>query len=504
MLAVALKLVFVQADLLQRVEERVDRAVAGALQLDLVGAVNEQSALEMHIILAVFAFFINFSACELIFGRMVEIVVLKDLKQLLGDQLALELLTLCLHQLGELRMHALGQVVAEGVAHHKRGAALSGLRVDADDRLIFSADVRRIDGQIGDLPVFGTAVAHILIALVDSVLMGAGEGGEHQLADIGLTRVDTHIGAALVDVAEMGEMTEIELRVNALCVHIQAHGDDIHIAGALAVAKERALHALGACQQRQLAGGNAAAAVVVRMNADDRRITVLQMADKVFDLVGIGVGCAHLNGVRQVEDHRVFLGRAELFDHAVADGNGVVRLGAAEALGRIFKTDVGVACIFVGQSFDQTRALHGDVDHALHVGFENDLSLQGRSGIIEMHDDILRALDRLKGLVDQVLACLHQNLDRHIVGDMVLLDQLTADLILGFRGARKADLDFLKAYIDQGVEEFELFFEIHRVDQRLVAVAQINAAPDGRLVNDVVRPLAVGQINLFKGDVLVE
>ena len=502
-LAVASELVAVQTDLLERVEERVDGAVARALELDLAFAVDLQAALEVDVISAVLALLVDFAAGELELGGAVEVVFLEHLKQLSGNQLSAERLALCLHQGGKFGVHPFGHVVAEVVAHHESCAALARLRVDADDRLVLSADVGGVDREIGDLPVFGAAFAHVAIALVDGVLMRAGEGGEYQLADIRLTRVDLHVGAALIDVAQMRQVAEIELRVDALRIHIESHRYDVHVARALAVAEESSLHTLGTCQQCQLACRHAAAAVVVGVNADDCRLAVFQVADEVFNLVGIGVGRAHLHRVGQVEDHGILLGGAELLHHAVTDHDGVVGLGAAEALGRILKADIGVARIFVGQLPDQACALNGDIGHTLHIGLKDDLSLEGGGGVVEMHDDVFGALDGFKGLLDQVLARLHQNLNGHVVGNVVVLDQFAANFVLGFRRAGKADLDFLKAHIHQRMEELELFRKVHRVDQRLIAVAQIDAAPDRRLGDGVVRPPAVRQVDLLERNVLL-
>ena len=242
----------------------------------------------------------------------------------------------------------------------------------------------------------------------------------------------------------------------------------------------------------------------MRMNADDCRFSVFEVADKVLDLVGVGVRRAHLNGVRKVENDGVLLCGAELLHHAVTDLDGIIHLGAAEALGGVLKADVGITRVFVGELLDQARAVDGDIDNALHVGFENNLSLQGRGGVIEVDDDVLCAFDRFKGLFDQMLTRLNKNLNRHIVGNVVFLDQLAADLVLGFRSAGEADLDFLEAHVAESVEEFELLGERHGVDKRLIAVAKIDAAPDGRLGDGVVRPGAVGEMHLLKGNVLLE
>ena len=74
---------------------------------------------------------------------------------------------------------------------------LARLGVDADDGLVLAAHVGGIDGQIGHLPVLGAALLHVAGALVDGVLVGAGEGGEHQLTHIGLPLADLHLGDPL-------------------------------------------------------------------------------------------------------------------------------------------------------------------------------------------------------------------------------------------------------------------------------------------------------------------
>ena len=57
--------------------------------------------------------------------------------------------------------------------------------------------------------------------------------------------------------------------MDAVRVEVQGDGDDVEVAGALAVAEERALDAVGAGQQAELGGGDAGAAVVVRVQRDD-------------------------------------------------------------------------------------------------------------------------------------------------------------------------------------------------------------------------------------------
>ena len=79
-----------------------------------------------------------------------------------------------------------------------------------------------------------------------------------------------------------------------MTVHVHGQGDGIHVAGALTVAEQAALHTLGTGQHGQLGAGHAGAAVVVGVGGDDDAVTVLQVLVTVLDLVGIHMGHAHL------------------------------------------------------------------------------------------------------------------------------------------------------------------------------------------------------------------
>ena len=212
----------------------------------------------------------------------------------------------------------------------------------------------------------------------------------------------------------------------------------------------------------------------------------------------------HLDGVRQVQNNLVFGRRAERFQHLLADQNGIVDLRAGEAFGGILIADVraGAGDLLLRQLANQLRALHRDVDDALHIGLEHNLALERRGGIIEMNDDVFRAVDRFKRFLNEVRAALHEHLNGHVVRDQVPLDQRAADLILRLRSGGKADLNLLEADLNQRFEKQQLLLEVHRIDQRLVAVAQVNAAPDRRFCDHLVGPGAVRQGHRRKRNVL--
>src|SRR5258708_3794636 len=80
---------------------------------------------------------------------------------------------------------------------------------------------------------------------------------------------------------------------------------------------------------------------------------------------------------------------------------------------------------------------------------------------------------RIERSPDDLLARLRQHLDGHVVRNQALLDQLAHEVVIRLRRRRKTDLDFLVAHLDQQLEHPELAFRVHRLDQRLVTVAQI-------------------------------
>jgi len=84
-------------------------------------------------------------------------------------------------------------------------------------------------------------------------------------------------------------------------------------------------------------------------------------------------------------------------------------------------------------------------------------------------------------------------LNGHIVGDQPLLDDLPDKIKIGLRSRRKSDLDFLEADLDQHVEHAPLARGIHRLDQRLIAIAKIDAAPLRRLIDHAAGPGSIGQ-----------
>ena len=187
-----------------------------------------------------------------------------------------------------------------------RHATLAGLGVHTDDRLVGASNILRIDRQIRHQPYelvqIGTSTigGHLtsLKALLNGVLMGTGERGEHEVARIGVTLGDLDLIAVFDGLANLRNIRVVDLRIDALGQEIQAKRDQIDVAGALAIAQQAALHTVGAGQHRKLGCGDAHTFVVMRVQGQHDGVAVVEVVGHVFDLVREHVRSGHFDGGR--------------------------------------------------------------------------------------------------------------------------------------------------------------------------------------------------------------
>jgi len=124
-------------------------------------------------------------------------------------------------------------------------AAFARLAVDPDHRFIAAANVARIERQVGDLPAGFLPRCTFGKAFADGVLMGAGKGGKDQLTGIRVARMQRQLITRRHRLNHLLHIAEIKPRRHALGVEIQRQRHQINVAGALAVAKQAALDAIG-------------------------------------------------------------------------------------------------------------------------------------------------------------------------------------------------------------------------------------------------------------------
>jgi hypothetical protein len=100
-----------------------------------------------------------------------------------------------------------------------------------------------------------------------------------------------------------------------------------------------------------------------------------------------------------------------------------------------------------------------------------------------------------------MLAGLHKHLHMNVVRDVILFDQPADKREFGIGSGWESDLDLLEASAYQEVKHFQLLLHAHWHGKRLIAVAEVDAAPDRGLGDGAVWPLAIGQIDGVKGSV---
>ena len=97
--------------------------------------------------------------------------------------------------------------------------------------------------------------------------MGTGEGGEHQVSRIGHPLVNLHAREALVGLPHLHNIGKIQPAVHTVTHHVDGYRHQVHIARALSVAEKSSFHPVGPRQDAELRIADAAAPVIVGMDA---------------------------------------------------------------------------------------------------------------------------------------------------------------------------------------------------------------------------------------------
>ena len=127
-------------------------------------------------------------------------------------------------------------------------------------------------------------------------------------------------------------MAQLQLRVNALAVQIQRHGNDVHVAGTLTVPHQRAFYTVSAGHHAKLRRRHGTAAVVVRVQRNKQAVSIGHSIAEPLDLVGIDIRRTHLDGRGKVNNHRVLGGRLPYRGDGIAGLYGKIQLGTGKAL----------------------------------------------------------------------------------------------------------------------------------------------------------------------------
>ena len=213
-------------------------------------------------------------------------------------------------------------------------------------------------------------------ALLDCVLVASRKSGEHKFPGIWMARVYGQLVAIFDRLDHLIDIGEIEPRMQTLRVHVECNGNEVDIASALTIAKQAALDAVAPCQQAQLGCGDSGAAVIMRVQTDNHRFAVRNIAAEILNLIRIDVGHCRLYGGRQVEYDRLFNGRLQDFHNGAANFDAEIQFGSREGFRRIFKMPIGL-WIFCGLLCQDLRPFNRNRLHARLIEIENNVTPSG-------------------------------------------------------------------------------------------------------------------------------
>ena len=151
-----------------------------------------------------------------------------------------------------------------------------------------------------------------------------------------------------------------------------------------------------------------------------------------FDHVGKDVRRGMLDRRRQVNDALALRVRLPHLCHGVHDALAKRELRSREHLWRVLEHPVR-SRLLGGELGEETCVARGQLHDAVLVEPEHDLAHHRRSRVVEVHDRAPGTAQRFESAADERLARLREDLDRHIVGNELLIDELADEIELDLR-----------------------------------------------------------------------
>src|SRR5271157_4447171 len=146
--------------------------------------------------------------------------------------------------------------------------------------------------------------------------------------------------AFLSNGSDRTNVAKIQARINALCIHIERYGNDIHIASTLTVSEERPFHTIRTGEQAQLGASDPRSAIIVCVQADDGCLAIAQVLAEPLDLVCMNIRCRDFNSDRKIENDLVLRSWLPYINNSFADLKGEIDLGRRKAFGRVLHNDL--------------------------------------------------------------------------------------------------------------------------------------------------------------------
>ena len=207
--------------------------------------------------------------------------------------------------------------------------------------------------------------------------MATRECGKHQVASIGLPGMNLYLRAGLANRANFVHVAEIQQRIYTLTVQVHGHGNDVHIASALAIAQQGAFNTIGTGHYRELGSRNGTSAIIMSVQTHHHGVSPVDMSAEKFNLIRKDIGCGHFHSSREIDDAFLLCRWLPDIDYRITHVHGIINFSAGKTLRGVLENPIGLR-VLLSESFYVSGAGNRNINNPLLAGFKNLLPLHNR------------------------------------------------------------------------------------------------------------------------------
>ena len=257
-----------------------------------------------------------------------------------------------------------------------------------------------------------------------------------------------NVGDLFRDRDETLDIVKVKFRVYTLREHIESKGYNIHIPGTFAIAKQCAFNPFATGHKCKFCSGYRAPSVIMGMQANKNRLTILQIIAKPLYLIGIHIGCCHFNRGRKVNNNRIVRCRFPYVHNCLTNMERKIQLCPGKTFRRIFIAKTGFR-IFGSFLPDHRRAFNSKCCDLITTHLKNSPALKCGCGVVKMHHYIFCPFHCLESFLNEVSTCRSEDLNGNIIRDKIILNKSTGKIKFDLRGRWKANLNLFKTNISE-------------------------------------------------------
>src|SRR3989338_4391861 len=228
-------------------------------------------------------------------------------------------------------------------------------------------------------------------------------------------------------------------------MQVQCQRNNVNVASSFAVSEKRSFDSFCARHLRKFRCCDGRSPVIVAVNAYDGFIALLQISYEPFNLVCEDIRGRAFNGIGKINYDLFSFLWIPLFDYRIAYFYGKINFRAHKAFWRIFASHIRIFQILLRILFCPARALDREITHLVTALVEDNSALQFRCGVIYVDQSAFSADKGAACVFDQVLACLREDLNGHVLWNKFFFDEYPYKIKFHLRGGRETDLDLFES-----------------------------------------------------------